>query len=41
LNHLPSETVLDGEVVVFRQGKPDFRLLLSRNQAWITPSAPT
>jgi ATP-dependent DNA ligase len=23
---------LDGEVVVLRQGKPDFRLLLSRNQ---------
>jgi ATP-dependent DNA ligase len=24
---------LDGDVVVLRQGKPDFRLLLSRNQA--------
>src|SRR5712692_6710206 len=29
----PAGTVLDGEVVVLRQGKPDFRLLLSRNQA--------
>ena len=25
--------VLDGEIVVLRQGKPDFGLLLSRNQA--------
>src|ERR1700687_6183512 len=33
LDHLPSGIVLDGEVVVLRQGKPDFRLLLSRNQA--------
>ena len=24
--------ILDGEIVVLRQGKPDFRLLLSRNQ---------
>jgi bifunctional non-homologous end joining protein LigD len=30
---LPPGLVLDGEVVVLRQGKPDFRLLLSRNQA--------
>ena len=29
---LPPGTVLDGEVVVLRQGKPDFGLLLSRNQ---------
>jgi ATP-dependent DNA ligase len=33
LDHLPAGTVLDGEVVVLRQGKPDFGLLLSRNQA--------
>src|SRR6266852_3706263 len=33
LNDLPTGTVLDGEVVVLRQGKPDFGLLLSRNQA--------
>src|SRR5713101_2419711 len=33
LNNLPMGMVLDGEVVVLRQGKPDFRLLLSRNQA--------
>jgi ATP-dependent DNA ligase len=33
LDHLPAGTFLDGEVVVLRQGKPDFGLLLSRNQA--------
>ena len=33
LNDLPTGIVLDGEVVVLRQGKPDFSLLLSRNQA--------
>ena len=33
LYDLPAGTVLDGEVVVLRQGKPDFGLLLSRNQA--------
>jgi ATP-dependent DNA ligase len=33
LDHLPAGIVLDGEVVVLRQGKPDFGLLLSRNQA--------
>ena len=33
LNDLPVGTILDGEVVVLRQGKPDFKLLLSRNQA--------
>ena len=33
LNDLPTGIVLDGEVVVLRQGKPDFRLLLCRNQA--------
>jgi len=33
LNNLPAGIVLDGEVVVLRQGKPDFSLLLSRNQA--------
>ncbi len=32
LNDLPVGTALDGEVVVLRQGKPDFGLLLSRNQ---------
>src|SRR5712692_5405832 len=32
-NDLPAGTILDGEVVVLRQGKPDFGLLLSRNQA--------
>src|SRR5712692_11694753 len=32
LNDLPAGTVLDGEVVALRQGKPDFGLLLSRNQ---------
>jgi ATP-dependent DNA ligase len=33
LDRLPTGTILDGEVVVLRQGKPDFGLLLSRNQA--------
>src|SRR5260370_3657191 len=33
LHDLPAGTVLYGEVVVLRQGKPDFGLLLSRNQA--------
>ena len=33
LDKVPAGTVLDGEVVVLRQGKPDFGLLLSRNQA--------
>jgi hypothetical protein len=33
LQDLPAGVVLDGEVVVLRQGKPDFGLLLSRNQA--------
>jgi ATP-dependent DNA ligase len=33
LDHLSAGIVLDGEVVVLRQGKPDFSLLLSRNQA--------
>jgi ATP-dependent DNA ligase len=33
LAKLPAGTALDGEVVVLRQGKPDFGLLLSRNQA--------
>src|ERR1700687_5410671 len=33
LNYLPGGIILDGEVVVLRQGKPDFGLLLSRNQA--------
>jgi bifunctional non-homologous end joining protein LigD len=33
LHDLPAGTVLDGEVVVLRHGKPDFGLLLSRNQA--------
>src|SRR5260370_7252152 len=33
LNDLPTGIVLDGEVVVLCQGKPDFGLLLSRNQA--------
>ena len=33
LHDLPAGVVLDGEVVVLRQGKPDFGLLLSRNQA--------
>src|SRR5713226_6206297 len=32
----PTGTVLDGEVVVLRQGKPDFGLLLSRNQVRAT-----
>ena len=31
--NLPAGIVLDGEVVILRQGKPDFGLLLSRNQA--------
>src|SRR5713101_6597753 len=31
-NDLPAGTILDGEVAVLRQGKPDFGLLLSRNQ---------
>ena len=29
-NDLPAGTILDGEIVVLRQGKPDFGLLLSR-----------
>jgi bifunctional non-homologous end joining protein LigD len=33
LDNLPAGIVLDGEVVVLRQGKPHFGLLLSRNQA--------
>jgi hypothetical protein len=33
LNDFPAGIILDGEVVVLRQGKPDFGLLLSRNQA--------
>ena len=32
----PAGTVLDREVVVLRQGKPDFGLLLSRNQVRAT-----
>src|SRR5260370_16660266 len=32
LHDLPAGVVLDGEVVVLLQGKPDFRLLLSPNQ---------
>jgi bifunctional non-homologous end joining protein LigD len=32
LANLPAGVVLDGEIVVLRQGKPDFGLLLSRNQ---------
>jgi len=32
LANLPAGIVLDGEIVVLRQGKPDFGLLLSRNQ---------
>ena len=32
LNNLPAGTALDGEVVILRQDKPDFKLLLSRNQ---------
>jgi DNA ligase D-like protein (predicted ligase) len=33
LAQLPAGTVLDGEVVVLRDGKPDFNLLQSREQA--------
>jgi bifunctional non-homologous end joining protein LigD len=33
LRALPSGTVLDGEMVVLKDGKPDFTLLLSREQA--------
>jgi ATP-dependent DNA ligase len=33
LAQLPAGIVLDGEVVVLQDGKPDFGLLLSRNQA--------
>jgi ATP-dependent DNA ligase len=32
LQHLPRGTVLDGETVVLRDGKPDFHLLQSREQ---------
>ncbi len=32
LGGLPAGTVLDGEIVVLREGKPDFGLLLSREQ---------
>src|SRR5260370_18363228 len=40
LNDLPTGIVLDGEVVVLCQGKPDFGLLLSRNQARASPKIP-
>lgn len=33
LAELPAGTVLDGEIVVLRHGKPDFDLLLSREQS--------
>ena len=33
LRSLPAGAILDGEVVVLHEGKPSFRLLLSRNQA--------
>jgi len=32
LAQLPTGTILDGELVVLRQGRPDFKLLLSRDQ---------
>ena len=32
LANLPAGIILDGEIVVLRYGKPDFGLLLSRNQ---------
>jgi bifunctional non-homologous end joining protein LigD len=33
LAELPAGVILDGEVVVFHEGRPDFRRLLSRDQA--------
>ena len=33
LNALTSEAVLDGEIVVMREGRPDFQSAVSRNQA--------
>jgi ATP-dependent DNA ligase len=33
LSELPAGMILDGEVVVFHEGRPDFRRLLSRDQA--------
>ena len=33
LSQLPAGVILDGEVVVFHEGRPDFRRLLSRDQA--------
>jgi DNA ligase D-like protein (predicted ligase) len=33
LGNMPAGTVLDGEVVVLRQGKPDFALLMTREHA--------
>ena len=33
LTELPAGVILDGEVVVFHDGRPDFRRLLSRDQA--------
>jgi ATP-dependent DNA ligase len=33
LTELPAGVVLDGEMVVFHDGRPDFRRLLSRDQA--------
>jgi bifunctional non-homologous end joining protein LigD len=33
LKDLPSGTVLDGEMIVFKNGKPDFPYLMSREQA--------
>ena len=33
LTELPAGVILDGEVVVFHEGRPDFRRLLSRDQA--------
>jgi ATP-dependent DNA ligase len=32
LAQLPAGTILDGEMVVLQQGRPDFKLLLSRDQ---------
>ena len=33
LRHLPAGTILDGEIIVMKDGKPDFQALQSREQA--------
>jgi bifunctional non-homologous end joining protein LigD len=41
LAELPSGTMLDGEIVLFRAGRPDFQTLLGRERRWSASSRPT